>query len=280
MRINGDIITSRQNEAVVKAAALREKKHRDRYRLFAADGIKLFLEAVESRAPIETIFLREDDSPRLIKLVEEAAGSLPAYSQTRMIVLSEPAFDKIAAEKSPEGIICTINYLDNLHKYIKIEDDYALNLHPAEKVMLLCSIRDPGNLGTIFRSAVAFGIDRLIISIDCADLHGQRAVRAAMGALFKQRIDIVDDMKKAVVSLRTHGRRVFAAAPHSGGYSLDRLQMRASDCVIIGNEANGIPPDLMQSATAGLIIPIRDNSESLNASIAASVFMWVLSQTK
>ncbi|NLK39583.1 MAG: RNA methyltransferase [Clostridiales bacterium] len=279
MIINDDIITSRQNETVVKAAGLREKKYRDMHRLFLTDGIKLFYEAVESRAPIETIFLREDASARLLAIVTDKIADLSDYAQTRVVVLSESAFNKITVERSPEGIICIINYLDILHKYIKIEEDYATSIDPDEKIMLLSSIRDPGNMGTIIRSAVAFGIDRLILSSDCADIHTQRTVRGAMGALFKQKLDIVDDIKGAILSLKAQGRRIFAAAPHSSGYSLDRFQMRASDCIIIGNEANGIPPDIMQIANSGLIIPIRDDSESLNASVAASVFMWVLSQT-
>lgn len=279
MIINGDIITSRQNEIVVKAAGLREKKYRDRYRLFLADGLKLFSEAVESRVPIETVFLRQDQSERLLPLVREA-GQLPTYAKTRVVILSSTAFDKITEEKSPEGIICAINYLDFLHKYIKIEEDYANHLPPDERIMLISSIRDPGNLGTIIRSAAAFGIDRLILSGDCANIYNQRTVRAAMGALFRQRLDIADDLTRAVLSLKASGRRVFAAAPHSGGHVLGQFALRGTDCVIIGNEAKGLPSDLMQIATACLIIPIRENSESLNAAVAASVFMWVLSQTK
>lgn len=280
MIINGDIITSRQNEAIVKAIKLRDKKHRDEQRLFVIDGIKLFLEAVSSDAVIETVFIRSDDSSRFLKLVTDAVGKKDIYANTRVILLSEQAFDRISAEKSPEGIICTVKYLDIFHKYTKISSEYLKEIPKSDKIMLLSSVRDPGNIGAIIRSAVAFGMDRLILSSDCADIYGQRAVRAAMGALFKQKIDIADDFAQAVASLTNAGRRVLAAELHRGGYPLDKFKLLRSDCIVIGNEANGIPREISAMCSGSIFIPIQESSESLNASVAASVFMWAQSQVQ
>lgn len=144
-----------------------------------------------------------------------------------------------------------------------------------EKLMLLSSVRDPGNLGTIVRSAAAFGFDRLILSDDCADLYHPRTLRGAMGALFRMRADVVTDFASAVPALRASGRRVYAAELRDGALSVDEAKPTAADCFVIGNEGHGIPPEISALCTGSVYIPIAPTSESLNAATAASILAYI-----
>ena len=105
-------------------------------------------------------------------------------------LLSDSVFSKISEEKSPEGVICVAKHIDKIHKIIKIKDEDIAELDylKDKSVFILESVRDPGNMGTIIRTAAAFGVDLLLISDDCADIYNSKTIRAAMGTLFHQNI--------------------------------------------------------------------------------------------
>ena len=265
-------ISSRSNPLVQRYAKLADKKYRESERLFFVEGIKLSMEAVACGVPLEAVLLcegREEASRELLRHMR----LLPAYVDTQCILLSESAFLKISTEKSPEGVICVAKHLDNLKFYNKIEKNDALQ-YADEKIMLLCSIRDPGNVGTIARSAVAFGFDRLIVSADCADPYSARAMRASMGAFFKVKMDFVTEFGTVPEALCAVGRRVFCAELRDGSVSLDTVEPARSDCFMIGNEGHGIPVEISSLCTGSVYIPIAPNSESLNAAIAASILAF------
>ncbi len=261
-------IESRQNPLVSRYASLDKKKYRDEYRLFLLDGLKLFFEAVDSGVELEAVLICEDSS------AESLLDGICAKTDAKIYLLSRSAFEKISQEKSPEGIICVAKYLDFFHKYIKIDRNRAEE-YSGKRLLLLSQIRDPGNLGTIIRSALALGVDTLILTNDCVDLYNSKTVRAAMGALFKIKIDIAEDFCEAVLSLRSCGRRVLAAMPAQGNIVLGKDVVSASDCIVIGNEGHGILPEYAAACDSAVIIPMAEGAESLNAAIAASIFMWV-----
>lgn len=264
-------ISSRSNQTVLKAASLKEKKYRDEYKFFLVEGWKLVQEAIFSALPIVEIFIAEDKkevyTQELFTLLEERK-----MEKISIFVLSEPCFSKISSEKSPQGIIAVIKHLDFFQECIKINKK---DISPSSRVLCLCSVRDPGNLGAIVRSAAAFGTDTLILSSDCADVYNPKTLRAAMGCIFKLRIFMVDDIGASVTVLR-ESRNVFAAELSQNAGSLSSLSLQASDVFVIGNEGHGIPAELSALCTGSVYIPIRDGVESLNASVAASILLWEL----
>ena len=266
-------ISSRANPFVQKYAKLTDKKYRESEKLFLLEGAKLFSEAVDFGIGIEAVLLCEGKEHAITECALQKMRVLPLYTQTQFLCLSESAFAKISTEKSPDGVICVAKHLDNFNFYNKIERNDALR-YAGEKIMLLYALRDPGNIGTIARSAAAFGFDRLIVSADTADPYGSRAMRAAMGAFFKLKIDFVSDFSSVPAALMKAGRRVFCAELREGAVSLDDLQIGASDCFMIGNEGHGIPKELSAICTGSAFIPIAPNSESLNAAIAASILAF------
>ncbi len=267
-----DLITSRQNREVMYAASLLQKKVREREGAFIAEGFKLFCEAVSAKAEILRIYLREDRREEYLPKIVALLGN-GVLTDGRLFILSEGAFEKISSENAPQGIICVIKSLDILKKNIKI---YGKDLEFAKsgRTLALCSVRDPGNLGAIIRSAVAFGFKLLVLSDDCAELTSPKTVRAAMGALFKLPTVIVSDFSSLFSAGKEAGRRVLCAELSENAHSLADSSLCGTDVIVIGNEGHGIPPAYSVLASGSIYIPIAPNTESLNAAVAASIFLW------
>jgi TrmH family RNA methyltransferase len=175
-------------------------------------------------------------------------------------------------------VICLSKYLDKFHKIITIDKRHALEGELQKgRTLVLESVRDPGNLGTIIRSAAAFGIANLVLSADCADIYHPRTIRAAMGALFSKKILITQDLTDALHVLAARGR-VFATALDDTAVRLGRVDFGENDAVVVGNEGHGLSAAALAAATDRLFIPMQAGVESLNAGVAASVLLWELYQ--
>lgn len=265
-------ITSRRNPAVLYAASLLTRKGREEAHAFPAEGEKLFLEAVSAGAEIQQILVSAERRDRIFAMIGQALGH-PAEEDPRVILLPASTFEKVSSEKAPQGIVTILKSLDFSKKYIKI-DKKDLSSDPTEKMMVLYSVRDPGNLGAILRSASAFGFRRLLLSADCAELENPKTVRAAMGAIFRVRCDVIEEMDSLPDAVRGAGRRIFSAELKEGARSLTEISLRGSDLIVIGNEGHGIPPAFSRCTDGSVYIPIAPGTESLNASVAASLFLW------
>lgn len=271
MKFSKEIITSRQNQTVLEAVKLCDKKVREKTGLFRFDGIKLFEEAAEKGVEIEKILICQSKFHEISKKINALADKL---EYTAVYVLKDEIFAKVSEEKAPEGIICVAKYLTKHVRNPKKELVVQNAQEKMSRVMLLEAVRDPGNLGTIIRSAAAFGINLLILSNDCVDIYNSKTVRGAMGALFKMNILIVDNIVDTVETLKAQGRNVYAAALDRSAVRLDELKFEKTDAVVVGNEGHGLSSQTLHACTKSLYIPMEEGSESLNAAVAASVIMW------
>ena len=274
MNFDRESIRSRQNRAVVELCKLTDRKAREAAKLFRFDGIKLLVEALRNGVELDKVFLRESDVDRLIERASTELGGNALDGVGRILVLCDELFDKVSEEKSPEGVISVAKYIDKLQKNATIYNNAYFSELENQSVVLLESIRDPSNIGAVIRSAAAMGIDRLIISSDCADIYHPRAVRASMGTIFNQRIDRVENLAEVIGGLRASGRRVFAAALDDRAVHLGGFAVLRGDCVVIGNEGHGLTPETVAACDASVLIPMSGRAESLNAAVAASVLMW------
>ena len=272
---NKELITSRQNPTVKGICALSEKKARRAERLFRFDGIKLFGEAVSRGVDLKYVVLREDIGADIEAAVESAVKD-GRLSERAIIRVSESVFDKISEERSPEGIIGVAAYLEGLHRTLSVNDAAELTVGGNERILVAESIRDPGNLGTVIRSCAALGIDRLIISDDCADLYSPKVIRAAMGGIFGLRIDVVPvgALPRAIEALRRSGRMAYATALHSEACRIGETELRAGDFFVIGNEGHGLCGEVIKACDRCAVIPMTEGSESLNAAAAAAICIW------
>ena len=272
MKIFRDIISSRSNPTVKWAASLADKKGRMESRAFIVEGEKLSFEALRRGLPVTHIFVRGDRAESLLPIIRAYEDS-ELYSDCQVIMLSESAFSKISTEKAPQGIISVIKYLDFFRNMdIIYKEDFFIQR--GERALSLYSLRDPGNLGAVIRSAAAFGVQHIILSADSADIYNPKTVRAAMGTMFGVKVTIVSDFASFVTAARECGRRVFTAELRDGAKSIKEIGLSGDDIFIIGNEGHGINEEISAICTGSVYIPISEGVESLNASVAAALFMW------
>ena len=272
MVILEEVISSRNNPTVKWAASLSDKKGRDLEGAFIVEGKKLVFEALENFLPVTHIFVAESKKnvyfPEIMRFFKEKF-----LESTKILVLSDSAFEKISTEKAPQGIISVIKYLDFFRELdIIYKEDFFLE--DSERAIVLSSLRDPGNLGSVIRSAVAFGARHIILSSDSADIYNPKTVRAAMGSLFKVKVTYVKNLEAFVRVARENGRRVFSAELSSSAVSLCDVELLATDLFIIGNEGHGIDKSVSEASTGSVYIPISALTESLNAAVAAGIFIW------
>ena len=275
MKINTETITGKSNETVKWVGSLFDKRGRDESESFVVEGIKLTREAADAGLNVTHLVVKDS---RFDLIMEELSQSFSSseYEHTRVIRVADHLFDKISSEKAPQGVIAVIKYLDFFRKMdIIYKEDFFLS--DAERCIVLCSLRDPSNLGAVIRSAVAFGVDHVVLSADSADLYNPKTLRAAMGSIFRVKATVVSSLEDFISAARENGRRVFAAELSEGAVALDEVVHSPTDAVIIGNEGHGIPREIAEKCDASVYIPISKKTESLNASVAAAIFMWEMS---
>ena len=255
------IITSTHNPLVVKYSKLKDEKYRASEGLFLCEGAKLVRESLDASVVLQ-ILCRSDKVSAYSDIINNANSK-----QVDVVLLSEAPFLKISTEKSPQGIIsvCT-RCADNS------DVDFSAS------ALMCCEVRDPGNLGTIIRTAAGLGFESVILN-DCADVYNPKSVRASMGALFRISIFSIDDPFSAVKELRKHGRRVIAAAVNQNSVTLGKFDIVTSDVFVIGNEGRGLDHELIDFCDAAVSIELKNGVESFNAAIAAGIILWEQSKT-
>lgn len=270
-----ELITSRQNSLMVETHKLSDRKHRVKSGLFRFDGVKLASEAILRSMELTSVLLRQSDVDRVSSRIFDLTGkTFP--SSARVVAVADHVFDSLSEEDAPEGIICVSRMPREVHRNWQEGMDIP-GIH--ERVMLLESVRDPSNLGAIIRSAAALGVDRLILTTDCADIYSAKTARASMGTLFSQRIDRTEDICAYIDCLKLSGRRVFAAALDAEACCLGSFDALPGDCAVIGNEGHGLSAKVIDVCERKVYIPMTPHAESLNAAVAAALLMWEFGQS-
>lgn len=267
-----ETVTSPQNKYVSLARGLTSKKNRENSRIFRFDGVKLMCEAVKRGVELRFILVSENELENVFDKAEKLYGIRENDINCRVMPVATHVFERLSEEQSPEGVICVASYIDGAHKRIARDGETVIGEN--EQILLLESVRDPQNVGAITRVAAAFGVDRIIMSSDCADIYNSKTLRASMGAIFGERIDVVEDIASAIKSIKLSGRRVFAAALNKDAETLGGFELRRGDCVVIGNEGHGLSEEVIEACGNTVFIPMTDGVESLNAATAAAVLVW------
>ena len=261
-------ITSRKNPLAVRLAKLADKRHRAAEHLFLCEGIKL---AEEAAATGTVRYLLCTPDAAALPRVKAAADIARDAGCTTVSVTSE-VMEKISTENAPQGVIAVCEMLDGRHRHGEAE------ILPGAPLMIFDRVRDPGNLGTIFRTAEAFGVTRLLLA-GCADIYNPKTVRGSMGALFSTESITFDSAKSAVNAAKNAGYTVYGAALDSSALRLGEVVLDRRSAVVIGTEGEGIAPDTLAACDHTLYIPMS-GGESLNCAVAASVIMWEMHRAR
>ena len=252
-------IESRSNPLVVRVGKLASRKHREEEKMFFFEGAHLLEEYLRFGHIPHTVFFTDDAlkkyRPLLSSLPEETLCSVP-----------DTVFAKLSTEQAPQGILTVSPYLSCIREVSQASEVPG-------RVLFLESLRDNGNVGTVLRTAAALGWS-VVLSADCADVYASKTVRATMGALFSRNTYLCKDPVSFIRSFQGTGRRTYAAALSEKSCILGSFSVGDQDLFVIGNEGQGISQDLLNACDSGVLIPMTNAAESLNASIAAAVIMW------
>ena len=237
------LITSVHNQHIKELAKLKDKKYRDESDVFLVETKHLVLEAYKAG---------------LIKeLILEANEIFPL--DVPILYVSKEVLKKLSSVESPSNVMAVV---------YKRKDVNILG----EKVLILDRIQDPGNLGTMIRSAVAFNIDTIICSKDTVDVYNPKVVRASQGMMFHVSI-LVRDTEKIIYELKDKDYKIVGTKV-TNGHDVRESKIYSHFALVIGNEGQGISKNIEELCDEYLYIKMNSNCESLNASVAASILMY------
>ena len=244
-------ITSRKNPLMQQVRRLiSSKKERENTGLFVADGVKLLDEAVKWYDGLDTVILTEDVSVNLPEGV-------------RAVAVPEDVMASISPMEAPQGALF-ICRMPQKNAFI-----------PKPGMLLLDGIQDPGNIGTILRTADALDIPVTLLE-GCADPYNHKTVRASMGAVFRTPV-LQTTWQEAAKACKAAGIPVAVTALSDRAEDLRNAKL-SNMAVVIGSEGRGVRQEILDAADGELIIPMNPRCESLNAAIAAAIVMWQMKQ--
>ena len=244
-------ITARKNPLLQQVRKLlSSRKERQQTGLFVADGTKLLQEAIRWWPGLETVILTEG-----------IQASVP--QGVRVVQVPEDVMASISPMESPQGALF-ICRLPEKQPFV-----------PKPGMLILDGLQDPGNLGTILRTADALQVPVVLLE-GCADPYSHKTVRASMGAVFRTPV-IQSDWEQVFAACRDNGIPVAVTALTERAQDLRKAPL-SSMAVVIGSEGQGVRQQILQQAQTELIIPMDSRCESLNAAVAATIVMWQMKQ--
>lgn len=249
-------IESTQNKHVKEWKKLLTRKGRKKQNKYLIEGLHLVEEALKAKADIEVIMIREDKAAEYEKL--------PGLEAEKVVGITEEISTILSDAVTEQGIMAVIRNSEST--------DHITGEKP---VLMLDEVQDPGNLGTLVRTADAAGFEGVIIGKGSVDLYNPKALRSAQGSQFHLAI-IHDDIEKWIGIFKDKEIPVYGTALDERAVSYRSIEPHSQFGLIVGNEGNGVDPLLLEQTTENLYIPIKGQAESLNVAIAASVLMFSL----
>lgn len=259
------MITSTSNAQVKELVRLMKKSRaRDEAGVFLVEGPRMAGELTADPAWRGKI--------RKIYLSESYAGKNPGEEERlnrlcRTERMTDQVFSHVSGTKTPQGILAVAE-----RKEYRMRD--ILGAEPGKAhVLVLDNLQDPGNLGTIFRTAEAAGVTGIILSSDCVDIYNPKVVRSTMGAVLRMPFLYTEDLPGTIRELKAGGILVYAAHLE-GKRAYDEEDYTTGCAFLIGNEGNGLRDEVAECADRRILIPMCGKAESLNAAVAAAVLMF------
>ncbi|MCL2096795.1 MAG: RNA methyltransferase [Oscillospiraceae bacterium] len=255
------LISSKNNPFIAGICKLKQKKHRNKTGLFYVEGVKLLKEALDSGYSKNIRYIIA--SGNIADDISQTAGG-----NFEIITVTDEVYKKITDEEGFQGVMCVLEKPSEESRKFCYKDE--------KPVIILNSVRDPGNVGTIIRTADAICPAYIILSDDCSDIYSAKVQRASMGAVFRQgkNIKISKNIKEDIEELRKNGYNIFAAHLDKDSRPVDNIDFGKKTAVVFGNEGSGIDGEVSGICDGKIIIPMDFGGESLNVSVAAGIILW------
>ncbi len=245
-------IVSKDNRIYKNCEQLTHRKYRDRLGRYLIEGENLLAEAVKTGADIQTVLLRR------------GCDRLPDSLADKAFVLDERLFDRLAQTETSQGLLAVVaKPATNKADFVQMPGNF----------IVLDRLQDPGNIGTIIRTADAAGYSLAVIMKGTADVFSPKTVRAATGSLFRMPVVFLDSVLELSEFTKAAGKKLVATCFDTQRYYFD-VDLTDNIALVIGNEGNGISSEIIESSDIKIKIPMHGSIESLNASVAAGILMY------
>ena len=258
------VISSKDNETIKKLKKLKDKKYRDQENCYIIEGIKLIKEAIQENAKIKLIIIC-DDCKQENNIEEDIKYEIAKYE---CIYVTEKIFLSITNVINPQGMLAVIE---------KKKQDSEIN-YEDDLFLILDDIQDPGNMGTILRTADSLNLKQIIMSKECADIYNPKVVRSTMGAIFRIKIIQSDNLVKTLKEMKKHKIKIITTSLQTNKKIYDIEYNKTA--IVIGNEANGVSKEILEIADEKVKIPMPGKTDSLNASVATAVILYEAMRNK
>lgn len=253
-------IKSKDNSKFKLAKSLLKSKYRNKENKFLAEGLRTVELAIEYKADIEWIFVS-----RYFQENENNAEKLEHITKEYQVyVIDNDLFEQLSSTENSQGIIAVMNMK-------KIEID-VLNEKKHKKILVLDRLQDPGNVGTIVRTADAAGFDLVIVNKGCVDVYNPKVVRSAMGSIFYMDIVFAEDEEIFNV-IKSNNIELVSSSLETDSF-FDQVSYGEFVALVLGNEANGISDFWKNNADKLVKIPMYGKAESLNVAISSAILMY------
>lgn len=256
------MITSTSNPQVKRLLQLQKKsKARNEEDVFVVEGLRMFAEVPQER--VEKVYVSET-------LFNRKKHDLN-WEEFPLEILSDSVFKHVSDTQTPQGVLCIVKQKKyDLAALLNIENPHFI---------VLDNLQDPGNLGTIVRTAEGAGVDAVFMSRDCVDIYNPKTIRSTMGSIYRMPTIYIEDTVNLLEIFKEKGIKSYAAHL-DGKNSYDKEDYCRGTAILIGNEGNGLRDEVSQKADIWVRIPMEGQVESLNAAIAASVFMFEVARQR
>ncbi|OKP89606.1 rRNA methyltransferase [Paenibacillus helianthi] len=252
-------IMSPQNTRVKEWASLQEKKHRDKTSKYIIEGIHLVQEALFAEADVECLAFDLDTG-----MPSELKPLLQSVQGMEVIGVSAAVIAKCSSTGTPQPVFAIVRKeQQGLEAILAKQDSW---------VMVLDGVQDPGNVGTIIRSADAAGADGVILGKGCADLYNPKTIRSTMGSMFH--LPVVEGDLSAILPQARERGALLVSTSLTGTDSCYTHDFHGSQWLLIGSEGQGISPQTAAHVDKSIIIPMAGRAESLNAAMAATILLF------
>ncbi|MFA6074415.1 MAG: RNA methyltransferase [Negativicutes bacterium] len=257
-----ETITSFSNEAIKNFVALRLKKQRERQQLFLVEGWKNIHEALEAKFIVEKLLVDVNEHLK----TEESLILKNIAERSKVIYTTRSIINKIAETVTAQPLLAVIKYPEHSSAGI-VEKKF---------VVLLNNIQDPGNVGTIIRTAVAAGADAVYYDSGCADRFSAKVIRASAGAVFKIPVIGVEKSSELISKHKRAGFAIIGTALCKDAVSVWDLEKTEKIMIVLGNEGAGIDDELLAMCAKRVVVPLKNNVESLNVGAAAAIVLFAV----
>ena len=251
-------ISSKDNSLIKHIKKLKEKKYRDEFNEYIIEGIKMLKEAIDQKAKINKVIFSESFIEN--NSIEEFLEA--NISESDIICVSDTIFKIITEVGTPQGVLAIIEK----------NEEIDINLLDDEIFIALDNLQDPGNLGTILRTADSANIKNILVSKGTVDCYSSKVVRSTMGAIYRCKVIECENLQKSLEILNDKGYNIIVTALDAKETIYDINYSKS--VIVIGNEANGVSKEVQDIANKKVIIPMLGKTESLNASVAAGIIIY------